>query len=274
MNISDILEFIGQYGWPGVLGVILVLGAWWFVTKYEKKTTSKIDNGFDKLATTLANQNDHLITVFSEASTHHQEELVSIIKTALCSHESDKISKHEESIDRRLNVSDGINDILWDLMNVYNAQRAVVIEFHNSKENLNGLSFIWYDVQYEKQQKGINAISTQAKNIQASNILPIIKRVGKEKSNTILLNKEDIENLYNESTVLYSHLKELKIDHVIYSGLYSDDNRLIGLVALEYHEGYPFHEDLINLFDIKAKTSKISQLLQFDVQAKLNYESK
>ena len=81
-------------------------------------------------------------------------------------------------------------------------------------------------------------------------------------------------DLYNESTLLYSHLKELKIDHVIYSGLYSDDNRLIGLVALEYHEGYPFHEDLINLFDIKAKTSKISQLLQFDVQAKLNYESK
>ena len=117
-------------------------------------------------------------------------------------------------------------------------------------------------------------ISTQAKNIQASNILPIIKRVGKEKSNTILLNKEDIENLYSESTVLYSHLKEIKIDHVIYSGLYSDDNRLIGLVALEYHEGYPFHEDLINLFDIRAKTSKISQLLQFDVQAKLNYESK
>ena len=72
-----------------------------------------------------------------------------------------------------------------------------------------------------------------------------------------------LEKLYNESTVLYSQYKELNIEHIIYSGIYSPDNKLIGLVALEYQKNYPYHEDLINLLDIKEKTAKIAQLLQF-----------
>ena len=101
------------------------------------------------------------------------------------------------------------------------------------------------------------------RNLQASNILPIINRVNSTPGNIVILNPDDIEKIYDESTVLYSQFKELNIEHIIYSGIYSSDNKLIGLVALEYQKNYPYHEDIINLLDIKGRTAKIAQLLQF-----------
>ena len=149
-------------------------------------------------------------------------------------------------------------------MNLYNCQRASVIEFHNSKENLNGLSFLWYDIQYEKQQRGINSLSNKAKNLQLSNLLPIINRVNNAPGNIIIIDSEEIEKIYNESTVLYNQLKEINVEHIIYSGIYSSDNKLIGLVALEYQKNHPYHDDIINLLDIKGRTAKIAHLLSSD----------
>ena len=149
-------------------------------------------------------------------------------------------------------------------MNLYNCQRTLVIEFHNSKENLNGLSFLWYDIQYEKQQRGINSISNKVKNLQLSNLLPIINRVNNAPGNIIVIDSEEIEKIYNESTVLYNQLKEINVEHIIYSGIYSSDNKLIGLVALEYQKNYPYHDDIINLLDIKGRTAKIANLLSSD----------
>ena len=77
------------------------------------------------------------------------------------------------------------------------------------------------------------------------------------------MEEESFEKLYNESTVLYSQFKELNVEHIIYSGIYSSDNKLIGLIALEYQKNHPYHEDIVNLLDIKGRTAKIAQLLQF-----------
>ena len=73
----------------------------------------------------------------------------------------------------------------------------------------------------------------------------------------------NIEKIYDESTVLYSQFKELNVEHIIYAGIYSYDNKLIGLIALEYQKNHPYHEDIINLLDIKGRAAKIAQLLQF-----------
>lgn len=261
--LSNILEFLNNFGWPGVVVIVFVSIIYLIILKNNKSTQDSITTGFDKLATSISNQNENLINSITSSNEKTQEELFNLVKTTLSERDSTIKSNHEKSLDRRFSVSEEINNILWDAMNLYNCQRALVIEFHNSKENLNALSFLWYDVQYEKQQRGTSSISNKARNLQASNIVPIINKVNNTPGNIVLLNSDDIEKIYDESTVLYSHLKELNVEHIIYSGIYSSDNKLIGLVALEYQKNYPYHEDMINLLDIKGRTSKIAQLLQF-----------
>lgn len=261
--LDNIFKFFNDYGWPGIIAIILILAIYWIITKKDKSTKDTITNGFDKLATSISNQNEHLINSITQSNEKTQAELFNLVKTTLSERDNAIKSYHDKSLNRRFIVSEDINNILWETMNLYNCQRALVIEFHNSKENLNGLSFLWYDVQYEKHQRNVTSISNKVRNLQASNIVPIINRVNSTPGNIIVLNQEEIEKIYDESTVLYSQYKELNIEHIIYSGIYSSDNKLIGLVALEYQKNYPYHEDLINLLDIKEKTTKIAQLLQF-----------
>ena len=261
--LNNILEFFNNYGWPGIVAIVLIIVIYWLITQKDKSTKDTITTGFDKLATSISNQNEHLIDSITRSNEKTQVELFNLVKTTLSERDSAIKSNHDKSLDRRFMISEEIGNILWDTMNLYNCQRAIVIEFHNSKENLNGLSFLWYDVQYEKQQRDIISISNKARNLQASNIVPIINKVNNTPGNIVILNSDEIEKLYNESTVLYSQFKELNVEHVIYSGIYSSDNKLIGLIALEYQKNHPYHEDIINLLDIKERTAKIAQLLQF-----------
>lgn len=261
--LDNILEFFNNYGWPGIVAIVLILVIYWLITKKDKSTKDTITTGFDKLATSISNQNEHLIDSITRYNEKTQAELFNLVKTTLTERDITIKYNHDKSLDRRFMISEEIGNILWDTMNLYNCQRAIVIEFHNSKENLNGLSFLWYDVQYEKQQRDVVSISSKARNLQASNIVPIINRVNSTPGNIIILNSDDIEKIYDESTVLYSQFKELNVEYIIYSGIYSSDNKLIGLVALEYQKNHPYHEDIINLLDIKGRTAKIAQLLQF-----------
>lgn len=261
--LNNILEFFNNYGWPGIVGTIIIFVIYHIINKKDKSTQNIITSGFDKLATSISNQNEHLIQSITSSNEKTQTELLSLVKTTILDRDKNIQDIHNRSIDKRIKISEEIDTILWDMMNLYNCQRAVVIEFHNSKENLNGLSFLWYDIQYEKQQRDVYAISNKVKNMQASNIIPIINKVNSTPGNIIILNPEDIEKIYEESTVLYSQLKELNVEHIIFSGVYSSNNKLIGLVALEYHINHPYHEDLLNLLDIKGRTDKIAQLLEF-----------
>ena len=261
--LNNILEFFNNYGWPGIVAIVLILVIYWLITQKDKSTKETITTGFDKLATSISNQNEHLIDSITRSNEKTQAELFNLVKTTLTERDSAIKSNHDKSLDRRFMISEEIGNILWDTMNLYNCQRAIVIEFHNSKENLNGLSFLWYDVQYEKQQRDVTSISNKARNLQASNVVPIINRVNSTPGNIIVLNSNDIEKIYDESTVLYSQFKEHNVEHIIYSGIYSSDNKLIGLIALEYQKNHPYHEDIINLLDIKERTAKIAQLLQF-----------
>lgn len=261
--LNNILEFFNNYGWPGIVAIVLIIVIYWLITQKDKSTKDTITTGFDKLANSISNQNEHLIDSITRSNEKTQKELFNLVKTTLSERDNTIKHNHDKSLDRRLMISEEIDNILWDTMNLYNCQRAIVIEFHNSKENLNGLSFLWYDVQYEKQQRDVISISNKARNLQASNIVHIINRVNNTPGNIIVLNSDDIEKIYDESTVLYSQFKELNVEHIIYSGIYSSNNKLIGLIALEYQKNHPYHEDIINLLDIKERTAKIAQLLQF-----------
>ena len=213
--LNNILEFFNNYGWPGIVAIVLILVIYWIIIQKDKSTKDTITTGFDKLATSISNQNEHLIDSITRSNEKTQAELFNLVKTTLSERDNEIKSNHDKSLDRRFMISEEIGNILWDTMNLYNCQRAIVIEFHNSKENLNGLSFLWYDVQYEKQQRDVTSISNKARNLQASNIVPIINKVNSTPGNIIVLNSDDIEKIYDESTVLYSQFKELNVEHII-----------------------------------------------------------
>ena len=262
MSFDTVTTIFEQYGWPGLIGCAIVLAIIYFINKKEKSTGDTISKGFEKMTDTLASQNNLLVEKTLENSNKMADRMVDIVYQAMTERRVQDNKDHGDLMQLRIENSEKINSILRDILNQYNAQRVLVFEFHNSKENFNGLPFAWYDVQYEKQVREIPCISQKARSLQLDNLLQIIKKVNKADGNIVLYRKEDIEDVYEESTVLYSQLKEVNAESIIYCGLYNKDNKIVGMVVLEYDSGYAFHDDLINYYDIKAKCGRIAELLE------------
>lgn len=258
MSIESLIKLFEQYGWPGVVAIIAILVVYYFISKKDKNSLDTIKTGFSSLTTTITHQNETLIEAITSSNEKTQERLFTLISKSLDENDERKKKYHKASLSKRAEISEMVDDILLDILQMTNAQRVVLIEFHNSKENLDGLSYLWYDIQHEKQARGVESISAKCRNLQATNLRPIIKRVNNSKNHVIILNPEDIEAIYNESTVLYSHFKEVNMQHLIYMGMYNDEtNELTGIIAIEYQENFPYHEDLVDLFALKEKASLI-----------------
>lgn len=241
--------------------VMYILFIYFLISKKDKKSNDAINAGFNSLANTITKQNEVLIEKMTETNVNTQQQLFNLVNKAIDDKDNNKEADHKKSIEKRIEIGEKVDEMLFDILLWSNAQRAVIIEFHNSKENLDGLSFIWYDIQHEKQQKGIETLSAKARNLQATNIRPIINRVNNSLTHIVHLGPEDIENIYNESTVFYQNIKEIHAAHLIYCGIYNTEtNELIGLLALEFQEGYPFHDDRIDYYILKEKAGVIEYI--------------
>lgn len=261
MSIDTIINIFEQYGWPGLMTIMYILFIYFLISKKDKKSNDAINAGFNSLANTITKQNEVLIEKMTEANVNIQQQLFNLVNKAIDDKDNNKEAGHKKSIEKRIEIGEKVDKMLFDILLWSNAQRAVIIEFHNSKENLDGLSFIWYDIQHEKQQKGIETLSAKTRNLQATNIRPIINRVNNSLTHIVHLGPEDIENIYNESTVFYQNMKEIHAAHLIYCGIYNTEtNELIGLLGLEFQEGYPFHDDRIDYYILKEKASVIEYI--------------
>ena len=81
--LNNILEFFNNYGWPGIVAIVLILVIYWLITKKDKSTKDTITTGFDKLATSISNQNEHLIDSITRYNEKTQAELFNLVKTTL-----------------------------------------------------------------------------------------------------------------------------------------------------------------------------------------------
>ena len=78
--------------------------------------------------------------------------------------------------------------------------------------------------------------------------------------------KKIVDNLWDRgATSLHSSLTGVRnIDHIVYAGIFNDDNLLYGLLVLEYQNGEnTFHPDIVNEVEIAKWTSEISQLYKY-----------
>lgn len=254
-------ELLIQCGWPGLVGVVIV-GAIYVLI--NKSINSSVDKTADKMADIISDQNTILVKSIIDMSKQNQSELMVLLTKTLNNHDKVKEEEHVASIQHRLDISETIQKHLYDLMMLYRARRCALLEFHNSKENLNGLSFLWYDAHYEVKQRNVIPISGKCKDMQISNLMPIIKDVTNN-DGIVYYGEEDLRRLEKYSGVLYDQLiKELEINNIIFAGLYDKTNNIIGLVFLEYNDVvYKYDKDIVDFDDIKHRASTLSQLLEF-----------
>lgn len=243
-----------MYGWQGlvVIGVVAIL--YFLINRSINKSN-------DKLADTISSQNQVLV----QSMVNHQQDLVSIIGKTLERNENQKNEVHMASIQHRIDISKPMQDKVYDTMIYFRAKRCGILEFHNSKENLNGLSFLWYDMHYETNQKNVLPINQKCKDMQISNLVTIIDSIRANKG-VVIYKRKDLENLQSKSSVLYEQLvHELNSDTIIYAGLYGNNNSLIGLMLLEYDDNeYKFNDNLYDKAEIKERATSISSLLEFN----------
>ena len=233
MELNSIFSIFDKYGWAGLICVVLVVILVYLFKNFSKENQKSLNDGFEKMSTklsdTIAEQNKTLIAGL-------QEQNVELVKHILKDHTDNIKTVHNNSINQRKYIDNEINDRLKNLFYLSRSSRVAILEFHNSKENLSGLSFLWYDMHYERQSKSTSSISAVIKDRQASALLPIVDDLANIPTHTKAYSREDIENIYERSSVLYDDLiNKLNVNSIIYSAIYNQDNNTImGLLVVEY----------------------------------------
>ena len=258
-----LLNLFNIYGWPGLAAAIGILILTYFINKNQKKSDKKISDGFSKLSDSMMEQNKQLISAITESNKETQSNLFNIINTTIVKNDKLKKEQHDEAFAYRMDISDEINDYIKEINDVYHANRTMLIEFHNSKENLNGLPFAWYDVSFERQSRDTVTLQQKCKNMQIQNIICVIRDIKDNNNNIVHYNSEDIENLYDRSSVLYAQLKEINVTDIIYSGLYNKYNVLIGILVIEYNSKHPYYKENVSYDDINTRSEQLSTMLRF-----------
>ena len=262
-GVTTLANIFQEYGWPGLLAISLLIALWFILQRLLKKNsednTKALTEGLKAIATNINAQNEYLVQTITDQNVKQQEKMFELLSQSLIKHDKDKEFKHNESVNHRMKVSDQVMYKLYEILNFHKAQRAVVIEFHNSKENLNGLSFVWYDVQYEAHNRKTLPIASRCRDLQLSKLYKVIEDIY-QTDGVVKYDQESFKEygLYN---LLYNDI-EKEINYLIYLGIYNDSNDLIGLVCLEY-----LKDELPDEFDEKelnTQVGAISTLLKFN----------
>lgn len=216
-------------------------------------------DGLKEVTTTLTEaikeENKELINGLKDNQTKLIDNQFELVKGLLL----DQKLEHDKNLDTRDKISAPIQDKINHLKDFYRCSRVSVFEFHNSLVNLNGLPFKWYDLIYESVARGVHAVSYETRNMPFSILLPIIREV--ENGDIMLFKKDDIEDFYNNSSVLYDFCLKHNINDLIVGPLINKSQQLIGLIVLEY-SGDNHVDDEVVIDDLELEAHAISTLLE------------
>lgn len=278
--MTEFLKVLGDIavavGIDGLIMIAIIAGAigffWYKINKSSNKTVRSLETGFNRMTETIAAQNDKLFEALVEQNKENSQFLKTVVMGALQDKSSSDFTTHADNLDYRLKISNVIAAKIHDLLNRYNADRAFILEFHNSKQNLSGLSFLWYDMVYEEIAKGVSLIQSGYKDQEVSTLLPIINDINNNGGYKIYY-IDDLENLQKTSMALYHRLRvERQLTEAIMVGLYSSSNRLLGVLVLEYEEDSFIPVEVLDSEDIVATATSIATLLDCSAAIKESAE--
>lgn len=247
MELSSFFDMIAQYGWSSILialGIGFVYIAFKFIgNKIADNVRDGMESIADRLSKNISNQNETL----SSNITKQNGELVKAISSQnerLLSYimNKDIVSAdiHDAQVEKRIEIAESIIDKLKEVMNKCRAQRAFIIEFHNSYKNLAGSPFAKYTSTFEWFDKGLEQISTRISGLPYSTMAKIVgdvKRTGKHQKLYT-----DIKKMEEQNPQLFSLVKDERTKAIFYNTLYDDNNKMMGMLVLEWQ--IPFHNEL------------------------------
>ena len=287
--VESILNFVNEHGVWGIVMVFTVLAMVLLFKWGTKKLSKDIGGGMETLATNVTNNmnnltksmTDHMIELNENMSenlttlsnlmtnsmskqndaliasmTQQNKELVNLIRQQSEVGQS-QIKNHKIMLNERMKVTSKINDKVRNLMNLANCDRVMILEFHNTNENLNGIPFAKYSCTHEYFRRGISQLANKCVNMQFYSISSVIMDMLNKETEQIYY--EDIETIAEVNPTLYSLLVECKAKSILFTGIYDNKNCLIGLISLEYHER--MDEKLIDFEEIRTQADIISSMI-------------
>lgn len=287
--VEPILDFVSKNGVWG-LAMVFVILAMVFLFKWGTKKLSKdIGGGMETLATNVTNNmnnltksmTDHMIGLNESMSenlttlsnlmtnsmskqndaliasvTEQNKELFNLIRQQSEVGQT-QIKNHKVMLNERMKVTSKINDKVRNLMNLTNCDRVMILEFHNTNENLNGVPFAKYSCTHEYFRRGISQLANKCVNMQFYSISSVVMDMLNKETEQIFY--DDIETIAEVNPTLYTLLVECKAKSILYTGIYDNNNCLIGLISLEYHE--QMNANLIDFEEIKTQADIISSMI-------------
>ena len=261
--IQEVWAVSGIFGLL-VLAAVFILGIYLkrASNKSSEKTSSVLVEGFKSLSSDMSKHNDKLLDALLTQNQNNTRAILDVVNVALVNHRQQNKSIHDRNLKLRETASLKIKTKIHDLLNRYNCDRAFILEFHNSKQNMTGLSFLWYDMTFEEIAKGVPTIQTYWKDQEASTLLPVVKDICDEDGFKIYT-IEDLEELQHKSTVLYHRLRiERQLQEAIMIALYGSNNEIIGILILEY-EASMIPIEVLDVVDLIREAGSISDLLDY-----------
>ena len=161
-------KMIEEFGGLGLILIILGGLLYFLILKSGKKTEKSIADMSEHITSTLVNQNNNMLNVLTQNNTQLQTNMMSLIEKSMMNKDTTVKDLHSASMQHRLDISDKMQMMLYEMLHFYHSRRCCVMEFHNNTNNLNGLSFLWYDLSYENLQRNVTPISGNCKNQQLS----------------------------------------------------------------------------------------------------------
>ena len=249
-TVFDIFE---KYEWWGVAGIMLCAALFVLLKYFSKKISEDMASGLENVGRTLveqmSNQNDQLTKTLIE----QQDKLVN----HLISKDTEAAETHADMVEQRIELADDIVQKLKEIMYYHNSQRAFILEFHNSFENLSGVPFAKYSCTYEWFERGLVALGTKCVGLPFSQLSRVVSEMTNEgKSSVIYDNMEEMQEI---NPALYTLVKENKAQAIVYTGMYDDKNRLIGLLVLEYT--IPLAEGHLELDELKIQATELTSIV-------------
>lgn len=260
MDFAKIFQFLTEtYGYGGLVLSILIVILFLMLPYFFKKSDKKMHDGLKEVTSTLTEaikeENRELIAGLKDNQSKLIDNQMELVKNVLISQKEE----HDKNLDTRDKISAPIQNKINHLKDFYRCSRVSVFEFHNSLVNLNGLPFKWYDLIYESVARGVHAVSYETRNMPFSILLPIIREV--ENGDVMLFKKDDIEDFYNNSSVLYDFCLKHNINDLIVAPLINKNQQLVGLLTLEYSGDCHMDEE-VTIDDLELEAHAISTLLE------------
>lgn len=169
-----------------------------------------------------------------------------------------EIHKHGNRL--RKQFAEDVQNILTDLAEETNANRAVVFEFSNGTTNLVGLPFLYMTAAAEVATPGLPLISTRHQRLNTAILASFLTKL--EREGTIYVTHESPE--VQEYAILSQIMKEANINSAFFCSIQGIDEAIGFLVILTSKTSHNIIDQQKAAMPIRRAAQKIGSMINFD----------